>query len=158
VVVLKQIRPNRRWAASFIVSISSEVLAVRVGGRSHRLEVLAVNVAPSPFFFGLEGAYDGVLGRVEVPGGMPVGRVVTTADVPALSAYPQMNPLRSNLEAIFTPQGAWLHISHMLRAQVLIQSFVLHNIDLPFVATLYAHLFATAANVGTEGYLVSFPA
>jgi hypothetical protein len=105
---------------------SPKVPAVGVRRRSQRLEIQLVNIAPTPFLVRLERADDWVLSRVEVLGGMSVRRVITTAHMPALGTYSKVNPTSMYLQAVLAPQGTWLHISHVLWGQVLIQGRVLH--------------------------------
>jgi hypothetical protein len=53
---------------------------------------------------------------VEMFGRVPAGRTVTTTDVTARQAEPQMNPRRSRLQALFAAQRLgryWLYIDYM---------------------------------------------
>lgn len=60
-----------------------------------------VNVAPAPVLARLEGLHDGVLGRVEVLGGMLVLGGVTAADMPTLATESQMHPGITRCQAFF---------------------------------------------------------
>src|SRR3954470_8587500 len=60
-----------------------------------------VHVAPAPVFAGLERFHDGVLGPVKMLGGVAVGRAVAASDVPAGKAQPKVDPLSTDLQAIF---------------------------------------------------------
>src|SRR5215207_9192785 len=59
--------------------------------------------------------------------GMAIGRVVATADVATLRAYPQMDPLLATLEAVLTAESAWLHVTYMFPSQVGVYTLVLHH-------------------------------
>jgi hypothetical protein len=41
-----------------------------------------------------------------MPGGMPAGRLIAAADVPAGTAYPQMDPRAARFQAFFASSGA----------------------------------------------------
>ena len=56
------------------------------------LEFDLVDIAPAPFFTGFEGAHDRVFGGVEMLGGMPVRRRITTANMAAFHAKAEMDP------------------------------------------------------------------
>src|SRR5262249_51031683 len=58
-----------------------------------------VHVAPAPVLVGLGGLHDGMGGVVEVLGGVLADRGVAAADVPALEALPQRDPLEPLVEA-----------------------------------------------------------
>jgi len=60
-----------------------------------------VHVTPTPIFARFERFDNGVLAPVEVFGGMPVRRAVTTSHVPAREAQAQMHPACADLQAIF---------------------------------------------------------
>src|SRR5207248_1018323 len=74
--------PADRWVR--------RVLAL--GRPDRRLEEQLVHVAPAPVLAGLEAPHDGVVGRMEVLGGVPAWRVVTASDVAALLTQPQVDP------------------------------------------------------------------
>ncbi len=64
--------------------------------RSHQLEHDLVEVAPEPVLARFVGADDGVGRQLEVPGGVAPGRVVAAADVSALLAQAQVDPIPSS--------------------------------------------------------------
>ena len=72
-------------------------------GKSSQLHGQLIDIAPAPVFSRLEGAHDGMLGRVEVLGRMLVLGRVATADVPASSTQTQVHPRVSHRKAFFTP-------------------------------------------------------
>jgi len=74
-------------------------------------EIDLINVAPTPFFAGLERFYDGVLGGVEVLCGVFVFGVIATANVPADHAEAEMHPGIAYFQAIFAPFCAWGDLS-----------------------------------------------
>jgi hypothetical protein len=59
---------------------------------SGRLQIDLVDIAPDPILARLEGLYDGVVGGVEVPGGVFVLGVVAATDVAAGEADAQVHP------------------------------------------------------------------
>ena len=68
-----------------------------------------VNVAPRPGLAGLERAHDGVMGLVEMPGGVFVLGGVTATHVPAAQAQPEMNPAVARLEAFLAASSAGMN-------------------------------------------------
>jgi hypothetical protein len=60
------------------------------------------NIRERPFVTRLEGRHHGMVRLVEVPRGVMAGRAVTTADVTASKAEPEMNPRRTQFQALFT--------------------------------------------------------
>jgi len=71
-------------------------LRVRERLRAVDLEREIVDVAVPPVLTGLVGLDDRVIRRVKVRGRMPVGRLVTAADVTARFAQPQVDPLSAD--------------------------------------------------------------
>lgn len=62
-----------------------------------------IDVAPGPLLAGLERPDDRVTRGVRMRGRMPVRRLVAAADVPAIQANPQVEPLLSRCEALLAP-------------------------------------------------------
>src|ERR1700688_3904170 len=60
--------------------------------RSFKLQHDLVDITPAPVLAGLERSHDGMLSRAEVLRGVPVLRLVATADVPACAAQAKMHP------------------------------------------------------------------
>jgi len=58
--------------------------------RVSKIQPELVNVTPSPVLIWLEGLHDRVVGRVEMPGGMRILRLVAAADMPAFEADAQV--------------------------------------------------------------------
>jgi hypothetical protein len=69
-----------------------------------------VDVAPAPSFAGLVGLHDGVLGLVEVLGGVLVGRAIAAADFAADEAHAEVNPCAADFEALFTAVRRGFHV------------------------------------------------
>src|SRR5262245_9378522 len=88
--------PSRvRWRARRAVDVEREL----------------IDVAPPPVFTRLVRPDDGmVVVRVPVRGGMPVRRVVATADVTARHADPQVQPALPDAQAVFTPGARRCHV------------------------------------------------
>jgi hypothetical protein len=79
-----------------------------------------VDVAPAPGFAGFEGFHDGVLGLMEVFGGVFVLGGITAADVAALEAQAQVDPSVAHFQALLAAagvrfDGANLRKMHALR-------------------------------------------
>ena len=64
-------------------------------------------IIPEPHFPRLEAGHDGMAGSLKVLGNMLAGRAVTTADVPALSTTPQVQPPPIRGETLNTPVATW---------------------------------------------------
>src|SRR5262245_55560589 len=68
-----------------------------------------VHITPAPAFGRIIALDDGMLGAVEMLGGVLVlGRVATT-DMAATAAKPQMQPDIVRCQALFATLGAWRH-------------------------------------------------
>jgi hypothetical protein len=61
-----------------------------------------VDVAPYPFFSGLDRAHHGMADVMEMLGGMFVLRRIAAADVPADHTHPQVNPGVTHFDTFFT--------------------------------------------------------
>src|SRR3954464_15741401 len=64
-----------------------------------------VHVAPAPVFAGVERLNDGVLGGVEMFGGVAVGRAVAASHVTADKTQAKVDPLSADLQAVFAALG-----------------------------------------------------
>ena len=62
-----------------------------------------IDEAPGPLVARLEGSHHGMVRLVEMPRGVTAGRAVTTSDVTASETKPEMNPRRTEFQALFTP-------------------------------------------------------
>ena len=69
-------------------------------------EFRLIDVTPRPALSWLEGRNHRVTAAMEVLGGVPARRTVTTADVAARQAEAQMNPRRPRLQALFAAQSS----------------------------------------------------
>jgi len=78
-----------------------------------------VNIAPAPVFAGLERLHNGVLGGMEVFGGMPVLGVIAAANMPTFQTDAQMNPSIADLEALLTALRAWRHVTNLIQVSAL---------------------------------------
>jgi hypothetical protein len=79
----------------------SAVGAVHLLG--NKVDHVVVEVAECPTFAGFERLHDTMSDVVEVPRGVLVRGVVAAADVTALHAQSQVDPLPADLEAVFAP-------------------------------------------------------
>jgi hypothetical protein len=70
-----------------------------------KIEFDFVNEAPAPVFGGFERTHDGVLGAVEMLGGVLVFGGVAAAHVAALHAQAEMNPSVTHFQALFAALG-----------------------------------------------------
>jgi hypothetical protein len=86
-----------------------------------------VDVAPAPFFAGLDRASERVLSRPEMPDRVLVHRRVATADVSALHAHPKLLPHVAESLAIGATRPARLHISNVLHVRTCHWVFGLHH-------------------------------
>ena len=64
-------------------------------------------IIPQPHLPRLEAGRDGMAGSLKVLGSMLAGRAVTTADMPALSTTPQVQPPPIRGETLNTPVATW---------------------------------------------------
>src|SRR4051812_14584873 len=65
-----------------------------------------IDIAPAPSLRRIVALDDGMTGGVEMLGSVLIGRIVTTADVAAGPADPQMQPHAAALEALFAAKRA----------------------------------------------------
>src|SRR5207344_1042337 len=88
-------------AASVIVpSLSGGARAGPSGSRAGQDERDIVDDAPRPVLARLHRSQDGVADLARVAAGVPVGRRVAAADLPAGLAHPKMQPPAPGLEAL----------------------------------------------------------
>jgi hypothetical protein len=85
-----------------VVAVGANWLALRELGE---VDLEFVDEAPAPVFAGFEGAHDGVLGAVEVLGGVLVFGGVAAADVAAFHAQAEMHPGVAHFQALLAAFG-----------------------------------------------------
>jgi hypothetical protein len=73
--------------------------------RSHFAGNDFVDVAPDPFFSGLDRPHHGVAGVMKMFCGVFVLRRIAASDIPADHAHPQVNPRVAKFDALFTDVG-----------------------------------------------------
>ena len=79
-----------------------------------------VDVAVSPVFSRLEGAHDGVFGRMKMFGRVLILGGVAAADVAALQTEAQMDPIVADLHALFAAlRSAWSDIADLIEVGTL---------------------------------------
>lgn len=97
----------RRFVEEASPGERSAVGAVHLFG--HGVGQVVVDVAEHPALAGFERLNHAVASIVEMPRGVLVGRVVAAANVAALHAQAQVDPLPTDLEAVFAAlDGVWL--------------------------------------------------
>jgi hypothetical protein len=72
-----------------------------------KVEFDVVDEAPTPVFTGFERTHDGMLGAMEVLGGVLVFGGVAASDVAALHAQTKMHPGVAHFQALFAALGVW---------------------------------------------------
>jgi hypothetical protein len=82
--------------------------------RSSKLEHYLIDVTPTPVLSWLEGLYNGVIGCVEMPGGMLILRIVTTADMPTFETEAQVYPRIPDSQTILTAIRAGCNSSYLV--------------------------------------------
>jgi hypothetical protein len=78
------------------------------------LEIVLVDVTPTPVFPWLDGSHNRVPISVEVGGSVAVLGGITTTDLAALQAHAQVNPGVSDLETLLATLGVRLHVFYMI--------------------------------------------
>jgi hypothetical protein len=78
-----------------------------------------INITPAPTLAWLEGLHDGVMGGVEMRGGVLVLRGVTAAYVPTDEAFAQMHPAIACLQTLFAPLRARRDLSDLVKVHTL---------------------------------------
>jgi hypothetical protein len=73
-----------------------------------------VHVAPLPAFSGLEGAHDGMLGLMEMLGGVLVLGGIAAAHVPTDETFPQVDPGVADFEAFLAAFAAGSYFLNFL--------------------------------------------
>jgi hypothetical protein len=86
----------------------------RITNRSSKLEHYLVNVTPTPVFIRLEGLDNRVVGRVEMPGGVRILRIVTATDMPAFETEAQVYPCIPDSQTILTAIRTGCHLSYVV--------------------------------------------
>jgi hypothetical protein len=87
--------------------------------RIRKIQPELVSVTPSPILLWLEGLHDRVVGRVEMPGGMFILRLVAAADVPAFKTDAQVYPGVADFQAILAPIRAWCNLTYLVKMTTL---------------------------------------
>src|ERR1700694_2316061 len=70
-------------------------------------DIVLVDIAPAPVLAGLQGLHD----RVSMRPGMPHGRRIAAADVPARQAQPQVHPRCAEPQTFLTAVRARAHLA-----------------------------------------------
>src|SRR6185312_5365899 len=79
-----------------------------------------VHIAPSPSFGRIVAFDDGMSGRVEMPGSVAMRRGIATSHVATGPAQPQVDPRRTDLEALFAALCAGRHVADRVEMRTLI--------------------------------------
>jgi hypothetical protein len=78
------------------------------------LEGKLIDVAPPPLLAWLERLHEGMAGLVEVSRGVSIWRVVTTSDMAADHAHPQVDPLATVTQAVLASVGRRAHFLDLI--------------------------------------------
>src|ERR1700676_1563671 len=110
--------------AGFWADRLAEMAATAARKRRHlrmlcKIQFDFVDVTPSPSFSGLDGAHDGVLGRVEMFRSVSIFGGVATADVSTLKAQPKVYPTVAHLQALFTAFGMRFDVLDLIEMRAL---------------------------------------
>ena len=89
--------------------------AVRGGRAWHGIEHEVVDIAVTPCLARLEGAHHRMTRRMEMLGGVAVGRVVAASDVAADEAHPKVHPACTDRETFLAPASGGRDISDELQ-------------------------------------------
>jgi len=92
---------------------------------SGKVELELIHVAPAPIFARLDGSHDGVLGSVEMFGGVFVLRGVAAAYVTARQAQPQVHPAVSHFQAFLAAFGVRLNIVDLVHVSAFVHSGII---------------------------------
>src|SRR5689334_6513512 len=87
--------------------------------RELSLQIYLVHVAPAPVFARLERLDDGMAGRVEVFGGVPILRVVAAADMAADQALTQVDPGVAHLQALLATVATRRHVANLIQVSAM---------------------------------------
>src|SRR6266849_7701666 len=87
----------------------------RITHRSSKLEHYRVDVTPTPVLTRLEGLDNRVVGRVEMPGGVLVLRIVTAAHMSTGEAEAQVYPGISHFQTVLTSLGARCDVLYLIK-------------------------------------------
>src|SRR6201993_588633 len=74
-------------------------------------DIVLMDVAPAPVLAALKGLHDRVPDRVSMRPGMPHGRRIAAADVPARQAQPQVHPRCAEPQTFLTAVRARAHLA-----------------------------------------------
>jgi len=92
---------------------------VSLGRSPAKIQLEFVDETPAPSFAGLDGSHNGVLGRVEVLGGMFVLGGIATADVTATQAQAEVYPAVAHLQTLFTTPGMRFDLLDLIKVSAL---------------------------------------
>ena len=87
----------------------------RVKNRSSRLEHHLIDITPDPILSRLEGLNDRMGGRVEMPGGVLVLRIVTAAHMSTRETEAQVYPGISDFQTVLTSIGARCDVLYLIK-------------------------------------------
>jgi hypothetical protein len=84
-----------------------------------KIEEELVDVTPPPVLTRLEGLNDGMIGRVEMLGGMLILRIVAAADMSTDETDTQMHPGVPHFQALLAAIGARGDLSYLVKVMTL---------------------------------------
>src|SRR6266436_1558815 len=80
-----------------------------------KLEHELIDITPAPVLTRLEGLDNRVVGRVEMPGGVLVLRIVTAAHMSTGEAEAQVHPGISHFQTVLTSLGARCDVLYLIK-------------------------------------------
>jgi hypothetical protein len=86
-----------------------------VKNRSSRFEHHLIDVTPDPVLSRLEGLNNRMVGRVEMPGGVLVLRIITAPDMSTGETEAQVDPGISNFQTVLTTIGARCDVLYLIK-------------------------------------------
>jgi hypothetical protein len=85
-----------------------------------KLEHELIDITPAPVLTRLEGLDNRVVGRVEMPGGVLVLRIVTATDMSTGEAEAQVHPGITHFQAFLAPIGARRDVTYLVEVATLL--------------------------------------
>ena len=85
-----------------------------------KLEHELIDITPAPVLTRLPGLDNRVVGRVEMPGGVLILRIVTAADMSTGETEAQVHPGITHFQAVLAPIGARRDVTYLVEVATLL--------------------------------------
>ncbi len=85
-----------------------------------KLEHELIDITPAPVLTRLEGLDNRVVGRVEMPGGVLILRIVTATDMSTGETEAQVHPGITDFQAVLAPIGARRDVTYLVEVATLL--------------------------------------